>query len=111
MLQFSEPITINFPAVIAPNGTPIPSKTKKFINIPYITIDDPGKKIVIVRFTNMLSDHIVLWRDYEYDEIGNYSQDDVQNKILEILGINIQDSFQNLVDSWYSKYEPINTSS
>ena len=61
-----------------------------------VIMDIKSKKLVIVRLAPFLKP-IVLWKDQEYDNIGDYTQDQAESKLLEIFGPNIQEYLQSLV--------------
>lgn len=61
-----------------------------------VIMDIKSKKLVIVRLAPFLKP-IVLWKNQEYDNIGDYTQDQAENKLLEIFGQNIQEYLQSLV--------------
>lgn len=65
-------------------------------NLDFVIIDHPSKKAVLVRLAPFLR-MILLWKENEYDTIGDYTQAQVENKILEILGEDLQTKLQSLV--------------
>lgn len=48
-------------------------------------IDHPSRKIVLAKLHPALSP-LPLWRGKEYDEIGDYTQLQVENRIKQLLG-------------------------
>lgn len=61
-------------------------------------MDRPLRKIVLVRIAPFLQP-IVLWRGSEYDSVGDYTQAQVEQRILETLGDNPQEILQSLVSA------------
>jgi hypothetical protein len=61
-----------------------------------VIIDDISKKLVLVRLLPYLSP-LVLWRGDDYDNAGDYTQAQVEEKILELIGSNPQEKLQSLV--------------
>lgn len=59
-------------------------------------LDDTARKIVLVRPLPFLA-AMVLWKNEEYDKIGDYTQAQVDEKILELLGTSPQEKLQSLV--------------
>lgn len=59
-------------------------------------MDRQSRKIVIARVAPFLQP-ITLWRGTEYDNAGDYTQAQVEQRILEILGDNPQETLQSLV--------------
>lgn len=37
-----------------------------------------------------------LWKNEDYDSAGDYTQNQLENRLLEVLGENLQDGPQNL---------------
>ena len=61
-----------------------------------VILDHNIKKIVIARLSLFLKP-IVLWRGDQYDNVGDYTQAQVEARILELLGDDIQTFLQSLV--------------
>lgn len=60
-----------------------------------VFIDDAAHKIVLARLHPMLRP-LALWRGAEYDEIGDWTQAQAEDKIAERLGTNQQEALQAL---------------
>lgn len=82
---------MNFPITIVP-----PPRTKAdgtLIHYPQITInelditilDNPKKKTVYVQIKPFPLP-LLIWQNEEYDNAGDYTQNQLENKLLEILG-------------------------
>ena len=65
-------------------------------NIDVVIMDYNTKKLVVARLAPFLKP-LLLWKGEEYDSIGDYTQSQVENKILELLGEDIQQSLQSLI--------------
>ena len=61
-----------------------------------VILDHNIKKIVIARLSLFLKP-IVLWRGDQYENVGDYTQAQVEARILELLGDDIQTFLQPLV--------------
>ena len=61
-----------------------------------ITMDHESRKIVLARLGPMFMP-LILWRGNDYDTAGDYTQAQVEAKILELLGDNPQNKLQSLV--------------
>lgn len=72
-------ITINPPKDVV--VTPERKRSVSKITIIEIT-DNPVKKSVVAKTNEM--GHIMLWKDADYDNIGQWTDTDVQNRIIEI---------------------------
>jgi hypothetical protein len=55
------------------------------VNPAYLLIDDSSKKVVAAKF-DKLPKALVLWTGDEYDSIGNWTQEQADQKITELLG-------------------------
>jgi hypothetical protein len=65
-------------------------------NLDIFIMDHQSRKIVIARVAPFIQP-MILWRGTDYDNIGDYTQAQVEAKILELLGDNQQDKLQSLV--------------
>ena len=72
-------ITINPPKDVV--VTPERKRSVSKITIIEIT-DNPVKKSVVAKTNEM--GLIMLWKDADYDNIGQWTDTDVQNRIIEI---------------------------
>lgn len=72
-------ITINPPKDVV--VTPERKRSVSKITIIEIT-DNPVKKSVVAKTNEM--GFIMLWKDADYDNIGQWTDTDVQNRIIEI---------------------------
>ncbi len=61
-----------------------------------VITDDSSRKFVIARLSSFLYP-LVLWSGEHYDNAGDYTQVQVEEKILELLGYNPQEKLQSLV--------------
>ena len=61
-----------------------------------VITDDAERKLVLARLASFLSP-IVLWRGNNYDSIGDYTQAQVEDKVLEILSNSSLEKLQSLV--------------
>lgn len=61
-----------------------------------MTMDHESRKIVLARLGPMFMP-LILWRGNDYDTAGDYTQAQVEARILELLGDNPQNKLQSLV--------------
>lgn len=59
-------------------------------------MDDCQRKVVLARL-NYSFRPLILWAKNDYDAIGDYTQSQVEQRILELLGDNPQETLQSLV--------------
>lgn len=62
-------------------------------------MDHGSKKVVLARLGPMFMPFVV-WRGDNYDTAGDYTQAQLEAKILELLGDNPQETLQSLVIQW-----------
>jgi len=67
-------------------------------NLDIILIDHQSRKLVLARLGPMLAP-LVLWNKEAYDSVGDYTQAQVEDRILELLGDNPQYKLQSLIIS------------
>jgi hypothetical protein len=60
-----------------------------------LVLDHQARKLVLAK-VHQLAGPLTLWRGPEYDEVGDYTQAQVENRILEVLGEDLQNGLQNL---------------
>lgn len=94
-MNLVSPITIVPPAITKADGS-----TKTFnpivLNELDITIlDNPKRKSVVVQI-KPVPRPLVLWQGDDYTNIGDYTQTQVESKILEVLGNNPQNVLESL---------------
>jgi len=63
-----------------------------------IVVDHNSKKTVLCHIDPYLTP-LVLWKDQEYDVIGDYTQKQIEDRVLEILGNNPSIILQGLMFS------------
>jgi hypothetical protein len=61
-----------------------------------IIIDDSARKFIVARLHPVLRP-LPLWRGEEYDAAGDWTQEQAEERILELLGSDIQAGLQALV--------------
>lgn len=71
-------------------------ETINLTTIDVVIMDYNTKKLVVARLAPFFKP-LLLWKGEEYDSIGDYTQSQVEAKILELLGEDIQRSLQSLI--------------
>jgi hypothetical protein len=86
-MKLQNPITINMPDVVLKNGRKrsIPPLVLKKLNI---TIIDNENQKIVKALIPPLRKQIVLWENDSYTTAGDYTQAQVEARLLEILGDN-----------------------
>jgi len=96
------PITLTYPAHTDAKGVVTPAKTVTLNDLKITVIDKEHHKTADVRF-NRTSTHLNLWEGAAYEAVGDYTQQQVEARVLELLGENPQATLQALVDSFPAK--------
>lgn len=94
-MNLSQPVTIQLPSFIRKNGetyNPPPFVIKE---LDFIIIDNYKSKVVSVRLQRFPK-IIILWQGAEYDSAGDYTQAQVEARLLEKLGPDLKVGLENL---------------
>lgn len=83
-MKLNNPITVNI------QGT-----NNVLESLDIFIMDHPAHKRVMVK-VHPVAKPLVLWRGDEYDEIGDYTQAQLEARVLEVLGENLQQGLQTL---------------
>jgi hypothetical protein len=84
-MRLKNPVTIIPPSIKLPDGSEKKFNPIVLDELKLTILDDSNKKTVEVRI-ELFPYSIVLWTGYFYDKAGDYTQKDIENKILETLG-------------------------
>lgn len=84
-ITIKPPIQTFGPVYKRPDGRPLLRDTITFTEFKLTIIDDVAAKFVKVRIEGVPL-HIVLWSGDLYDAIGDYTQTQVEQRLLEVLG-------------------------
>jgi hypothetical protein len=82
-----------------PNKITITNQTGSLQEIDHldlVVIDHNPRKTVLCHIDPYLTP-LVLWKDKEYDTVGDYTQSQIENRVLEILGNNPAIILQGLI--------------
>jgi hypothetical protein len=83
-------ITLAAPISIPLNTIEIP------VNPKYTILDDPSGKVIVARFAK-IANPLILWSGDAYDQIGNWTQDQADARITELLGSDPASVFKSLI--------------
>lgn len=95
MINFDPPITINPPTITQRNGVVRSFSPIVVSELEFTLVDNAKKKFVHAQIFPVAKP-LVLWKNEEYDSIGDYTQEQAEAKILELLGANPEDVIENL---------------
>jgi hypothetical protein len=83
-MKLNNPITVNA------NGSEI-----VLDDLDIVIFDHPSRKTVLVRL-HPAARPLMVWRGPEYDNAGDYTQAQLEDRVLEVLGEDLQNGLQNL---------------
>lgn len=66
---------------------PQSQQSSQIDNIDIVVIDDNARKVVLAKLLPFAKT-MMLWKGLEYDQIGDYTQEQVENRVLEIIAQN-----------------------
>ena len=96
MIQLNPPITINPPPFVPQSGGPLQTVNPITLNeIDYALIDHSKHKTVLARIFPCPKP-LVLWQNESYDNIGDYTQAQADQRVSELLGSDIESSLEAL---------------
>ena len=95
MIHLNEPITINPPPFTKPDGSIQTVNPYTMSNLDFAIIDHPSKKTAMAKIFPCPKP-LILWQGTDYDNIGDYTQAQVDSRITELLGSNIKASLESL---------------
>lgn len=95
MITLDPPITINPPPFKKEDGSLNTVNPYTLSELDIALIDHPRIKTVFIRIFPCPKP-LILWQNESYDQIGDYSQSQVDSRILELLGEDIKSSLEAL---------------
>lgn len=84
-MKLENPVTIQPPKVVLPNGEEKESPAVTISELDVVVIDDNKRRICQARLWPCRLP-VVLWKGEAYDAAGDYTQDQVEARVLELLG-------------------------
>jgi len=94
-MNLSNPITIQPPTIIRADGEVRVQNPIIIKELSLIIIDDVKNKNVIVKI-KPCPFPLVVWTKQDYDTVGDYTQTQLENRVLELLGDDIKSSLEKL---------------
>lgn len=94
-MNLPQPVQITMSAYVDHNGKSIPSRTFTISQVFPLIIDDHMGKTCRVMLRPGIKPMIV-WQGEDYDNAGDYTQQQLEDRILEILGDDAQEKIQAL---------------
>jgi hypothetical protein len=91
-MNLPNPVTVNLPKM----------GTKTFTSLPVTIVDSSANKKVFVQMRPFMKT-LTLWEGESYDVAGDYTQAQVESRILELLQPDIVSSLLSLYDDRYTQ--------
>jgi hypothetical protein len=94
-MQLSTPVTFTPASFIDTNGKQHTFPPITLTELPFVLIDDSARKSAraLLRFGRQ---SLILWEGAEYDAAGDYTQAQVEARVLERLGPNFAEALEKL---------------
>ena len=89
------PITISLPSITKEDGTVRNFGPITITELDVTIIDNIKRKRAMVQI-KPIPHHLILWENEAYDEAGDYTQSQVENRIMELLGDNPKSVLESL---------------
>ena len=94
-MNLNDPITIQPPTITRSNGEVRVQKPITLTELDITIVDNKKRKIVEARI-RPCPYPLTLWKGADYDSAGDYTQSQVENRVLELLGNDIKLGLENL---------------
>jgi hypothetical protein len=94
-MNLNNPITIQPPTITRSNGEVRVQKPITINELDYTIFDNIKRKTCMVRIIPCPYP-LVLWKNTDYTNIGDYTTAQVENRINELLGNDIKSGLENL---------------
>jgi hypothetical protein len=105
-MQLEKSITITPPPIKQKDGSEKISSVIVLKELNYLLIDNVNAKKAMVQIS-YIPQPLILWKDQEYDTVGDYTQQQVEDRIIELLGDDPSSVLNNL---FVAPKSPSNTS-
>lgn len=94
-MKLANPVTIQLPTITRPNGETRVQKPITLNELDVTIIDNAKRKSVVVQI-RPCPRPLVLWEKEAYDAAGDYTQAQVEARVLELLGDDPKAVLENL---------------
>lgn len=98
-MNLNNPIVVNANPMRKSDGSFKTLKPISLDKLNFIILDDINKKTCCVRI-KPFPVPLVLWSGEDYDAAGDYTQAELESRLLEVLGDNPAEVLKNLVPSY-----------
>lgn len=94
-MNLSSPITLQHPSITRPDGEVWEFPTFTLTSLDITIWDNPQRKMCMVRIER-LPMPLTLWTGESYDAAGDYTQAQVEARVLELLGPDLKAGLEKL---------------
>ena len=94
-MNLSQPVTIQPPAITRASGEVRTFQPITLTELDVTIIDNAKAKTCVARI-RPCPQHIVLWEGVAYDAAGDYTQSQVEARVLEVLGSDVKAGLEAL---------------
>lgn len=94
-MNLANPVTIQPPTITRANGEVRVQKPITISKLDLMIIDNVERKSVVVQI-RPCPRPLVLWENEAYTAAGDYTQDMIENRVLELLGDDIKSGLEKL---------------
>jgi hypothetical protein len=95
-MQLNNPITLTRSPLTKNDGSIVNFSPITISSLEYLLYDDITRKLALV-YIRPCSKPLILWQNSAYDAAGDYTQAQIESRIIELLGDNIQNSLQQIL--------------
>lgn len=95
-MNLPSPVTITFPPITLPDGTTRQLPPKEFASLNVTILDNATGRRCLANIFPFMSP-VTLWKDEEYDAAGDYTQAQVEARLLEVLGPDLKAGLERLL--------------
>lgn len=95
MIILPQPVTVEFPSRVMPNGVTLHRRPETLHRIHFVLADDSRAKTASA-WLYIAEKPLVLWSEAEYDAAGDYTQAQAEARLLEKLGPDIKAGLEAL---------------
>lgn len=94
-MNLPSPVTIQPPTITRSTGEVRVQKPVTLLELDITIVDNKKRKTCEARI-RPCPYPLTLWKDNAYDTVGDYTQSQVENRVLELLGNDIKAGLENL---------------
>lgn len=94
-MNLPNPVTIQPPTIVRSNSEVRVQKPITLVSLDVTIIDNAKRRSCVVQL-RPCPYPLTLWEGDDYDTVGDYTQAQVESRVLELLGSDIKDGLEKL---------------